>query len=323
MKNRPKVSVCIPVYNAEKFISECLDSLVKQTLREIEIICVNDGSTDSSPEIIKQYQKKYKNIKLINQKNQGLGGARNTGIENATGKYVGFVDADDFVDEEMYEALYRLAEEKGCEIAMCNLRFEPNAQTKKHLWYKPYKGVTDGEFLDRNIQPWNKIVARDLIERIDFKFFPKNGDDMFIVLMLEANNIVSTDERYYHYRIGHSTMSNTFKIDSFLNFIKCTEAQIDEIKKMGRYDELKEYLDYRMIYVLIQTMSVAALVKREDIFKECKKTLKDFKYRTNVYMKKLLKHEFSKIEYLGMVNILPLNYRISSVMMGVKLKGWK
>lgn len=289
MGNKPKVSVCIPVYNAEKYISECLDSLIKQTLREIEIICVNDGSTDNSPEIIKQYQKKHKNIKLINQKNQGLGGARNTGIENATGKYVGFVDADDFVDEEMYEALYRLAEDKGCEIAMCSLRFEPNTQTKKHLWYKPYNGVINGEFLDRNIQPWNKIVSRDLIERIDFRFFPKNGDDMFILLMLEANNIVSVDKEYYHYRIGHSTMSNTFKIDNFLNFIKCTEAQIDEVKKMGRYDELKEYLDYRMIYVLIQTMSVAALVKRKDIFKECKKTLKEYKYKTNVYMKKTTK----------------------------------
>lgn len=231
--NQVTVSVCIPVYNAENYIAACLDSLIKQTLEGIEIICVDDGSKDNSAEIIKQYQKKYKNIKLVQQENQGLGGARNTGIRNATGKYVGFVDADDFVDEKMYETLFDLAEKNNCEIAMCSLMFEPDANTKKHLWYKPFKGVVDGEFLDRNIQPWNKIVSRGLIERIDFKFFPKNGDDMFILLMLEAKGIVSTDEKFYHYRIGHSTMSNTFKIESFLNFIKCTEAQIEEIKKNG------------------------------------------------------------------------------------------
>ena len=92
---------------------------------------------------------------------------------------------------------------------------------------------------------------------------------------------------------------------------------------MSCYDDLKEYLDYRMIYVLIQTMSVAALVKRKDIFKDCKKQLKNYRYKKNSFMEKLLKNEFSKVEYLGMVHILPINYRMSSLMMGVKLKGWK
>lgn len=320
---RPLVSICIPVFNAEKYISECLESLVNQTLKDIEIICVDDGSTDHSLEILKNYQKRHHNITVIHQENQGLGGARNTGIKNARGKYIGFVDADDYVDKTMYKVLYHIAEKNHAEIAMCNLAFEPEVKTKKHLWYKPYKGKIDGEFLDRNIQPWNKIILRELIDRVDFEFFPKNGDDMLIILMVNAKKIVSTNEKYYHYRIGHNTMSNTFKVESFINFLKCTEAQINEIKKTDKYEQLKEYLDYRMIYVLLQTMAVAAAKHDKQTFSGCKKRLKQYDFRHNYFTKKLLKKEFSSIEYIGMTVILPVNYYFSSLLLGPKLKGWK
>lgn len=320
----PLVSVVIPVFNAEKYLPECLDSLATQTLDNMEIVCIDDGSTDNSANIIKEYQKKYKTIRYVYQENQGLGGARNAGIRNAKGKYIGFVDADDFVDKNMFKVLYDMAEESKSEIAMCNLMFEPNdSDTKKHLWYKPYKGVIDGDFLDRNIQPWNKIILRDLIDRTNFEFFPKNGDDMLIVLMINAKGIISTDEKFYHYRVGHSTMSNTFKTESFVNFLKCTEAQIEEIKKTDKYDELKEYLDYRMIYVLLQAMAVSASKREKQLYRDSKKMLKEYSYRRNTFTKKLLKNEFSKAEYYGMLYMLPMNYGLSSVILSRKFRGWK
>ena len=103
MKKKPKISVIVPVYNAEEYLEQCLDSIVNQTLDDIEIICVNDGSKDSSLEILKRYKKKYCNLKVINQENKGIIGARITGYENANGKYVGWVDNDDFIELSMYE----------------------------------------------------------------------------------------------------------------------------------------------------------------------------------------------------------------------------
>ena len=103
-----KVSVCIPVYNMEKYIEDCIKSLVNQTLKEIELIFVNDGSTDNSLNILNEYKKQYPDIiKVISQENKGLGGARNKGLELASGEYIGFVDADDFVEPNMYERLDR------------------------------------------------------------------------------------------------------------------------------------------------------------------------------------------------------------------------
>ena len=94
---KPKISVIVPVYNAEKFLNQCIDSIVNQELKEIEIICVNDGSTDDSLNILKEYQKKYNNIKVIEQKNSGVIAARVNGLKTATGEYVAWVDSDDFI----------------------------------------------------------------------------------------------------------------------------------------------------------------------------------------------------------------------------------
>ena len=110
----PKLSVVVPVYNVENYLSKCLDSILKQTLEDIEIICVNDGSTDGSANILQDYKKKDPRIIVLEQENQGLGAARNTGIRTARGEYIGFVDSDDFIEPTMYEKLY----EKACKFQL-------------------------------------------------------------------------------------------------------------------------------------------------------------------------------------------------------------
>lgn len=112
----PKVSVIIPVYNTEKYLRKCLDSVCNQTLSDIEIICVNDCSPDNSLEILNEYAQKDNRIKVINfEENKGVSIARNTGIDSATGEFIGFVDADDFVDLDFYEKLYNKATETGAD----------------------------------------------------------------------------------------------------------------------------------------------------------------------------------------------------------------
>ena len=104
-----KISVIIPVYNVEKYLKECLDSVINQTLKDIEIICVNDGSTDNSLNILENYAKKDNRIIVISQKNKGLSGARNTGLKYCSGEYVSFIDSDDYVSKDLFELTYNNA----------------------------------------------------------------------------------------------------------------------------------------------------------------------------------------------------------------------
>ena len=119
MDNQPKVSVIIPVYNAEKYLRECLDSVVNQTLREIEIICVDDGSTDASLEILEEYAAKDNRVKVLRQQNQYAGVARNNGMAAASGEYYMFLDADDFFEPELLEELYTKAAELRADVCLC------------------------------------------------------------------------------------------------------------------------------------------------------------------------------------------------------------
>ena len=116
-----KVSIIVPVYNVVDYLSDCLESLVKQTLDDIEIICVNDGSTDSSLIVLEKYEKQYDFIKIINQRNKGLASARNAGIAAAKGEYLGFVDSDDWIDTEFYEKLYEAAKRHNTDIAAASI----------------------------------------------------------------------------------------------------------------------------------------------------------------------------------------------------------
>ena len=115
-----KVSVLVPIYNVEKYLDECLASLAKQTLKDIEIICINDGSTDNSPKILQKYAKKYSNFVVINKQNSGYGDSMNKGLEKATGEYIGIVESDDFIESDAFKKLYELAHKTKADIVKTN-----------------------------------------------------------------------------------------------------------------------------------------------------------------------------------------------------------
>ena len=112
----PKISILVPIYNVEKYLRECLESILAQTLKDTEIICINDGSTDSSPEILEEYRKKDSRIKIINKSNSGYGASMNMGFQFATADYIGIVESDDFVKPEMFEELYLIAQKNNADI---------------------------------------------------------------------------------------------------------------------------------------------------------------------------------------------------------------
>ena len=178
MKNtaRCKVSVIIPVYNAEKYLEQMLDSVVKQTLREIEIICVNDGSTDRSSDIIRKFMKKDKRISLFEQENINAGAARNRGLKKARGQFVVFWDADDRFDRRTLELMYRKAVKTGADICVCNVYELMNSGQIYEASYlnadivqkkDPFsrKDIPEKIFDIASNNPWNKMYIRRFIIR--------------------------------------------------------------------------------------------------------------------------------------------------------------
>ena len=223
MDNKLKVSVIMPIYNAAEFLREGLDSLLKQTLNEIEIICVNDGSKDQSLEILREYEKKDSRIKIIDQKNQGAGAARNNGMHVAQGEYLAFLDSDDFFEPNMLEEAYNAAHKKDAEICVYNADLFDHTEKKykKCTWAfrkqyfpenEPFaatdEDVRDNIFRMFNGWPWDKLYKREYIDRIGIEYQNlRTTNDMFFVFIALAcaKRIVTVDKILIHQRVNIKT----------------------------------------------------------------------------------------------------------------------
>ena len=172
-----KVSVIVPVYNVEKYIKKCLESLVNQTLRDIEIIVVNDGSQDKSKEIIAEYVRKYPNIVYVEKENGGLSDARNYGMKYAKGDYIAFVDSDDYVDTTMYEKMYNKAVEEKADYVECDFYWEYPDKLKKDVGIR-YSNKKDMLVYAR-VVAWNKLIKREIIHNEFPKGLYYEGEEFF------------------------------------------------------------------------------------------------------------------------------------------------
>ena len=212
----PKISVIIPVYNVEEYLEQCLDSIINQTFKDLEIICVNDGSTDKSLCILEKYAQKDNRIKIINQTNQGLSAARNTGIENATGEYISFVDSDDYIKNNLYETLLKyLPSELICFNAEAFGDFPIPDKLNKYLKYKynGVKNITDKVIFNTNVYAWNKLFKTEIIQKYKIKF-PEGlyfEDFVFLwdyMLKIKKVNYLRNNENFYFYRQRSTSIMN-------------------------------------------------------------------------------------------------------------------
>lgn len=274
----PKISVIIPVYNVEKYLTECLTSVVNQTFKDIEIICVNDGSTDNSPKILEAFAQKDSRIKIINQENQGLSAARNTGLDVATGEYVSFIDSDDFVRTDLYADIQKLL---PAELICFNAKIFPISEK-----YRTLQNYTqcqfDGEqpmeeklILKTNIHVWNKVFRTSIIKENNIRF-PKGlyfEDFPFVCeYMLSINSVKFFGGKgYYFYRQQpNSLMSN------------CSHKSIHHLYAWHYlYDKLKErkLLDKypNLINKLFRTYTILAYKYSDEASKDSIiKTAKDY-----------------------------------------------
>ena len=231
-----KISIIIPVYNVEKYLSRCLDSVINQTMSELEIICVNDGSTDKSGEILSDYASKDKRLIVINQENQGISVARNKALEFSTGEYVGYIDSDDWVDLDYYEKLYKSAIENNSEIVAAEILRCNDKKASPIIQFDKEQTITDfSEKLRICDVPdscfvWNKIYKRDFLINSGIKFIPKiiYEDILFTPkIILKSNRLSTVTNTYYHYYRHKNTLvrkqSEKAKQDKQMSQIKLEE----------------------------------------------------------------------------------------------------
>ncbi|WP_043929972.1 bifunctional glycosyltransferase/CDP-glycerol:glycerophosphate glycerophosphotransferase [Bacillus sp. EB01] len=222
-----KVSVITPVYNVEEYLRETLDSLVNQTCKEIEIIMVDDGSTDSSPEIIEEYAKKYSNVVFIRQENSGPGAARNNGLDNARGEFISFVDSDDILPEDALETMYEAAIEEGADVvtgASLSFNSKESWYIASHLnngVYRPgEKALISNPELLYSLGPCNKLYRRSIVQDIRFPLDIKVTEDQPFVIeaYLRAKKMYTVDKIIYNYRQRETetniSLSQIVKVDS-------------------------------------------------------------------------------------------------------------
>lgn len=289
-----KVSIIVPVYNVEDYLKKCLVSLANQTLDNIEIIAINDGSTDNSLEILYEFEKKYNNIIIINKENGGQSSARNLGLKHAKGEYIGFVDSDDFIDENMFFELYKIAKIYGLDIAHCNYINWYGESSSKNYPYdflnKETEVMSGKKYfqLDPSVSVCDKIFKRSFLEKINFKF--ENGiyaEDALLLpqVFYYARRVKYINKYLYYYRRRNASTCNPVKIDQSI------KLALDKFYVANKLNSFKNKKDWSgNISRIIIPNIITPFLKKEIL--------------NNDYRRELFDHFFKeKLGYIFLENI--------------------
>lgn len=267
-----KVSVIVPVYNVEEYLEECLNSIVNQSFKNLEIIVVNDGSTDNSYNIIRNFSEKYKNIKVINQENSGLSEARNSGIKVATGKYIMFVDSDDFLNLDMIEKMYDKAEENKCSLIICDLMLYWSKYKQKvynNIKEDEKKRYTSKELYEiflsnkMNCQVMNKLYRKDIWE-INNLFFEKGAYYEDIIPTFKVldfyKEAMFINEPLYMYRMREGSITHSASNKKVFDLVNA----INKAKEYAKFNSginHNDFIKYEMSFDVNYGLYVKSLIK--------------------------------------------------------------
>lgn len=292
-----KISIIMPVYNAEKFVDNSIKSLLNQTLKDIEIILVNDGSKDNSLDILKSYEDKYDNVIVIDQKNGGPGAARNSGLKVANGEYIAYIDCDDFVAENMYENLYNKAKTKDFDVVECNFMYTDGK--------KNWGGVhdLDSDIFSLNEKKeymtkmypvlWNKIYKFDVIKDIFFTEGVFAEDVEYLYRILPNINTIGyvSDVGYYYYQRLNSE-SNNYN-ENIYDYITNFNYLVDYYKSKGFYDTYKNEIEYCYVrYIYATFIKRTTFFDKDEYLKAINIAIKNVKekfpnYKKNKYINRI------------------------------------
>jgi glycosyltransferase involved in cell wall biosynthesis len=306
-----KLSIIVPVYNVSKYLAKCLDSLICQDLKleEYEIIVVNDGSTDNSEEISRQYEEKYSNIKVVRQENQGLSGARNTGIKLAKGKYIQFVDSDDYLVPNVLKILVDKMEFDNLDV----LRFNYQNVNENYEVYEPYKehkpyvdyrdDVCNGltfltERLGYACYAWQFVIKSSLLINND-KYLFKRGiyfedTEWTPRILTQAKKVTSTDLMVYNYLLRQGSITNSVSIEKKRKVLEDKMQLVSSLKQQMLNKSDKRWYEGMISATVISILGCIVA----DFYKEKDKYLKE----------------------LNDLNVYPLSYYHASKLAARKIK---
>ena len=324
MKYNIKVSVIIPVYNAEKYLNKCIDSIINQTLKEIEIICVNDGSIDSSLNILENYKNKDNRIIIINQKNLRQAAARNNGMKIAKGEYISFIDSDDFVENNFLENMYNEAKNNDSDIAVSNVKSFINDNYLINDIYVGYWcfynyhsnvliNAEDKFGVIYSCAIWNKIYRRDFLIKNNIYFF----ENLFLedvsfnnIAAILSNKIILLKDTWYYYNRGNesSFMVNAEISKRTLDMINMTKKSREFLKNKLYNDASKIYcqiLDSFEIYNLLGWLNQINIKYRNKYYKLLRKTFINLNIENNDFiLKEYLQSYNEVIKYKNYISFL-------------------
>ncbi|MBQ8750505.1 MAG: glycosyltransferase [Alphaproteobacteria bacterium] len=316
MLNQPKVSVVVPIYGVEKYLHQCVDSILAQTLKDIEIILVDDGSKDKCPEIVDEYAKKDPRIIAVHQPNGGYGRAVNHGIELAKGEYIGIIESDDWIEPTMYEKLYNNAKENNTDITKCMFYVynsflredEQNIIWKDRI--RDLKNTPDTVFnvseypliISFHASIWSSIYRTDFIKQqkvIESRSASYQDFPFMIEAMCRAKRITIVKEALVHYRVEDGQNSSTIRRDERLMIMadQCMECK-KILKKYNKYEELKEEFYYHAYLACIGFYHTIYMKHKKEFFYKLHNLFsdlahdKDFKFK---YFTDKEKHETNLI----------------------------
>ncbi len=288
-----KVSIIVPVYNTGKYLRDCLDSLVNQTLKDIEIITIDDCSTDNSLDILNEYKNKYNNIIVIrNNKNSGPGYSRNRGLDIAKGEYIGFVDSDDYVDSDMYYRMYNTATNNNyVDLVICNLSFvKPKSKyvnKKEDVYYsKPREENINKHPIDiiwESPSCCNKIFKKELIG--NYKFLEKCMWEDFpftYTMIMKAKKILFISNNLYYYRkdINEGVSKKGYSVDAPIDDIFKVADEIEKKAVKNKvYKNFKHAIQYLQIIACFQRLSE---IDEWQVDKQLKDKYKQYLYKKTI-----------------------------------------
>ena len=321
--NQPLLSVIVPCYNVEKYVDKCISSIVDQTYSNLEIILIDDGSTDNTGELCDAWQERDSRIRVIHKQNEGLAYARKTGVENATAEYVTFVDADDWIDLEMYSNMITLLLNTNSDIAQCGVCMVYEDGRVKHMNSEKKTGVY--EILGRvesvllllenrrwRSWMWNKVFKKHLFDNV---VFPKereySEDFVSLYAFHNANQSVYTHDEYCYYLQRYGSISYADSIKKCLkNHTDLYDAWYERYIFVQKYPEYHSAIPHLKFWTLVlgmcllRNLIVHQSYRKKDYFYTTAKQLRSFSLSSNDKLRGFIKIEF----YL--LKISPIIYKI-------------
>ena len=275
------LTILIPVYNTEKYIEKCIDSLLRQTYENIEIILIDGGSTDRTTEICSKYADNYEKIRLVKKENEGVSSARNRGIDEATGKYIVFVDGDDWIENKTVQTLVWLLEENKADMSYII--------KNGHMYSSGEVLIGNGQKMllhilnTSSIEIWGKLFKKDLFKNIRFPD-GKQNEDLYILpeILLECKKVVAYHKGLYHYTLrDNGLMSKVLKSD-YCNMVECWLEGINKCSLLSKDKEFIRNMEKWYLYNALWYFYNRACIMNEKQFKKVSKNISLFYKKTRL-----------------------------------------